>query len=317
MRRLLSVLAAVAALVAAPSALAEVVTSQDLQGRTITFDVRAPDVNVEWHASLLRNAAHGAEIERVTIHVVSADEMRATCGSGAAACYGGSRAAARIVLPAGQSGQIAHSLVHEYGHHIDVWRGVGAASREPNGSAQWWAARGMSQLLADGQVSHSYSLGWDRGIGEIFAEDYAQLHLQTPWRISWLDPPAEPVLAALRADLENAPSEAVPVATTPLVIRRSGRLRPRGAHTIPFGLLGPGRRVTFTATLARAGSARLELRCDDGRAATRAVRTKTATIDVRNLGPGDVYGRGPLDGTASGRLFGAAQARRRSCLTDA
>jgi hypothetical protein len=284
-RRVLAVLVAVVALVAAPAAVADTFTAKDAQGRTITFDVRAQDVAVEWYANLLRNAAHGDEIERVTIRVVTADELRDTCGSGAAACYGGSRTAARIVVPAGESAQIAHSLVHEYGHHVDAWRGVGAASREPNGSAQWWAARGISQLLADGRVSHTYSLGWDHAIGELFAEDYAQLHLQTPWRISWLEPPGEPVLAALRTDLDNAPTEAVPATTRPLVITRRGTLRPRGTHTIPFGLLGPGRRVTFTATLGRPGTARLELRCGDGRTATRAVRTRTATIDLRNLGP--------------------------------
>jgi hypothetical protein len=286
-RRSAALLAVVvlAALVGAPAALAEVIGVPDDQGRTITFDVRAPDVDVQWHANLLRRAAHGDEIDDVTFHVVTTDELRTRCGSGAAACYGGSRTAARIVVPAGESAQTAHSLVHEYGHHVDAWRGVGAASREPNGSAQWWAARGMSQLLADGQVSHTYSLGWEHAIGEVFAEDYAQLHLQTPWRISWLDPPAEPVLAALRADLENAPTETVPATTRPLVITRRGTLRPRAVHTIPFGLLGPGRRVTFTATLGRPGSARLELRCDDGRTATRVVRTRTATLDVRNLGP--------------------------------
>lgn len=285
MRRVLAAAVAAAALVAAPAALADTITTQDDRGRTITFDVRAPDVDVQWHANLLRRAAHGDEIERVTFHVVTPDELRGRCGAGAAACYGGSRTEARIVVAAGESAQNAHSLIHEYGHHVDAWRGVGASSREPNGSAQWWAARGMSQLLAEGKVSYTYSLGWERSIGEVFAEDYAQLHLQTPWRIGWLDPPGEPVLAALRADLENAPTETVPASTRPLVITRRGTLRPRAVHTIPFGLLGPGRRVTFTATLGRPGTARLELRCDDGRTASRVVRTRTATLDVRNLGP--------------------------------
>ncbi len=285
MRRLLVLLTAVAALAAAPSALAEVVTAQDAQGRTMTFDVRAEGVDVEWYASLLRGAAHGDEIARVTIRIVSFEELRDTCGPGAAACYAGSRNVARIIVPAGLTQGTAHSLIHEYGHHIDAWRGVGAAEREPNGSAQWWEARGMSELIASGVVSHTYSNGWDHAIGEIFAEDYTQLHLQTPWRLSWLAPPDETVLAALRADLENAPTEAVPAVVPPLVITRSGTLRPRGTHAIPFGLLGPGRRVTFTATTARAGTARVELRCDDGRTVTRPIRTKTATIDLRNVGP--------------------------------
>jgi len=282
-------IALLAALGAAPVASAEIVTSQDQIGREITFDVRAPDVDVEWYAEQLRNAAHGDEIARVTFAIVSFSELREICGADAGGCYsrGGS---ARITVPAGRSELVLHTLVHEYGHHIDSARGVGAALREPNGSASWWDARGIGQLLGEGKVSHTYSLGWERAIGEIFAEDYAQLHLETGFKIGWLDPPTEAVRAALRKDLENVPSAPTPAAPKPpVVITRGGKLSTTTtAVAIPFELLGPGRRVTFTAiTRSAAARVRMELRCSDGRTVKRLLTgmVRTATIDLSNLGP--------------------------------
>ena len=287
MRRLV-LLGLLLSLAAAPAAAAEIVTSVDHVGRQITFDVRAQGVDVEWYAEHLRNAAHGEEIERVTFLIVPEVDLREVCGVGAAGCYSRS-GRPRIAIPAGSSPALTHTLLHEYGHHIDAARGVAAASREPNGSASWWEARGMSELVAQGNVSHTYSLGWDRAIGEIFAEDYVQLHLETPFEISWLDPPSETVRAALRKDLENVPATPTPVAAKPpVVITRAGTLRPSATIAIPFELLGPDRRVTFRASTGRSGApVRMELRCSDGRKAARLLTSarRAATIDLRNLGP--------------------------------
>ena len=54
--------ALVAALALATAAGAEIVTKADSEGRTITFDVRAPGVDVDWYAAILRAAVHGDEI---------------------------------------------------------------------------------------------------------------------------------------------------------------------------------------------------------------------------------------------------------------
>ena len=225
-RRLVLLLTVLASLVGSPVAMAEIVTTTDLAGRTITFDVQAESVDVEWYAALLRNAAHGAEIERVTFRIVTPEALAEICGGEALGCYGGRKESARIVLPTGDSPTLVHTLVHEYGHHVDAWRGVAAIEREPNGSATWAVARGIPELLAAGKVAHDYSLGWDRSIGEIFAEDYAQLHLETPFKITWLAPPSEAVRAALRNDLENVPAAPTPVASRPPVtIAKSGTLR--------------------------------------------------------------------------------------------
>jgi hypothetical protein len=308
-RRLTVLAVLLTALGLAPQAAAEIVTARDREGRTITFDVRAERVDVAWYAELLRNAAHGDEIERVTVRIVPASELVGICGGPANACYGGPSSAARITVPAGKSHSLAHTLLHEYGHHVDAHRGVGAAPQEPNGSASWWAARGISRLLAENQVAHTYSLGWERAIGELFAEDYAQLHIEHAFQIQWLAPPNRAVRAALRRDLEGEPASPIPApAKPPLVIRRSGELRPGQVHSVPFELLGPGRRVTFTATVTRNVSARMLLRCTDGRTASRLLHDalRTATLDVRNLGPArctvSVRGTGTAAGGYNARV---------------
>ncbi|MBA2331191.1 MAG: hypothetical protein H0V94_00165 [Actinobacteria bacterium] len=289
MRRLAFVLTALVALVGSPVAAAELRTSTDRDGRTITFDVQAEQVDVEWYAELLRNAAHGAEIERVTIRIVTPEALREICGGQALGCYGGRKEAARIVLPTGNSPTLIHTVFHEYGHHLDAWRGVAAIEREPNGSASWAAARGIPELLAAGTVAHDYSLGWERAIGEIFAEDYAQLHQETPFKISWLAPPTDAIRAALRKDLENVPVAPTPVASRPPVtITKGGTLRSGQPVVVPFELLGAGRRVIFSATLAvKTARARMELRCTDGRSATRLLggTRRAGTIDIGALGP--------------------------------
>jgi hypothetical protein len=308
-RRLTVLAVLLAALGLAPPAAAEIVTAEDRQGRTITFDVLTPGVDVEWYAELLRDAAHGDEIESLTVRIVAPADLQAVCGGPAHACYGGPRSAARITVPAGKSHSLAHSLLHEYGHHIDRYRGVAAAAREPNGSASWWAARGIGRLLATNRVSHTYSLGWERAIGEIYAEDYAQLHIEHEYRIQWLAPPTRAVRLALSRELENVPAAPIPApAKAPLVIKRAGELSPGQEHRIPFELLGTGRRVTFTATVTRNTTGRMLLRCSDGRTASRNLRgeTRTATIDLRNLGPArctvSIRGTGGAAGGYNARL---------------
>ena len=124
---------------------------------------------------------------------------------------------------------------------------------------------------------------------EIFAEDYAQLHVPTPYRIDWLAPPGAAVRAALRRDLRGVPARP---SLPPVVIVRSGTLRPGDSYALPFGLLGPGRRVIFMAQLEGVGEqgvrARLELSCN-GRDIAMEVGQgqRSATIDQRDLGPGE------------------------------
>lgn len=290
MRRLLVVLAAVASLALAGQATAAEVLLQDDQGRQIRFDVRVEGVDAEWYAALLRAAPHGDEIATIRISVVSQSELRSMCGRDALGCY--SRNV--MFVPSEQSEETAHTLVHEYGHHIDRSRPVGSVP-EPNGTSEWWRARGMDVLYRQGSVERSYVKGWERSIAEIFAEDYAQLAHQSPdgYAIDWLGAPDETVLAALKADFGLGPPPATvkPPVLKPVTIRRNGSLAPKRRAVVEFELLGPGRRVTATASFTGAAEklprARLEIRCGKTRVALRTLtRGKTAiTIDRRDLGP--------------------------------
>ena len=190
--------AAVAATAFATGAGAEIVPKADAQGRPITFDVQAPNVDVGWYAALLSAAAHGNEISTVTILIVPESRIGALCGAAAAACYTQTRTGGRIVVPAGKDIRVASTFLHEYGHHLDRnWSVPGV--RELNGTPVWWQLRGMAQLLAQGQVAFDYARGWSRAVGEIFAEDYAYAQVGYQYSIPWLAPPDDALKNALLA----------------------------------------------------------------------------------------------------------------------
>ena len=232
LRLLVSLLAVlVLALTAAVAARAEVIVSKDNQGRSITFDVRAAGVNVEWYAALLRAAVHGNEISTVTIRIVPTEQVESFCGASAVACYGTRGGSPLMIVPSGQSGLVAHALIHEYGHHLDhAWTVTGFP--EPNGTPTWWVSRGIADLLQRRQVAFDYSFGWSHSVGEIFAEDYAYINLPGQYSIPWLSPPDETLKNALLTELGGAattPTPAAPAAAPaptpqPVVVVRQGSL---------------------------------------------------------------------------------------------
>ena len=290
-RRALLLVSAFLSLAFAGEAAAEEVVVADDQGRSITFDVRAEGVDVEWYAALLRAAPHGDEISTVQIDLVAPAELVERCGRAARGCYG----RRVITVTAAESEANAHTLVHEYGHHVDASRGV-AGAREPNGSSTWWRARGVGRLVQLRSAYHGYVRSWDRNIAEIFAEDYARLARPgSDHRIPWLEEPNESVLAAILHDLGLGPEPTIttPPQLKPVVLSRSGRLAPNRSATRSFGLLGPGRRVRATVEVAGASAAgvraRLELSCDGRRISTRTLATgmRVVSIDRPNLGPAE------------------------------
>jgi hypothetical protein len=292
LRRLLAVLIAAVAVsfALARGADAAIITSQDTQGRTITFDVRAATVDTDWYAAVLRGTAHGNEISDVTIRIVPEPDIEALCGDAAAACYTGRNGPKIIMIPAGKSANLEATLIHEYGHHLDTYWHVNGVP-ELNGTPVWWQARGMAALLSGRRVAFDYSLGWEHSIAEIFAEDYAYIHTGTRYGIPWMSPPDDTLKAAMFAEL-GTPTAALPDAPDePLVITRRGTLAPRDTRSLSFGLLGPGRRVTFTATVARPKRkgvrARVQVVCDGKLVANQPVGRGRSirTLDVPNLGP--------------------------------
>lgn len=286
-------------LLAAAGAAAAIVTTTDLQGRPITFDVRAKNVDTNWYANVLRATAHGNEISNVTIRIVPDPQIEALCGSEAAACYTQAGGRPTIMIPAGKNQFIEGTLVHEYGHHVDAST-PNPGIPELNGIPVWWQDRGMAALLAGRQVAFDYSLGWAHSIAEIFADDYAYIHVGPSYHyaITWLTPPDDKLKADMFAALGGPPPAALPAApNTPLVVDRVGTLTPHDTKSVPFGLLGPGRRVTFTATVSRATRkgirARIQVVCNGTVAGTRTLAKgqKKRTLVLPNMGPGDCDAR--------------------------
>ncbi|HEU5280300.1 MAG TPA: hypothetical protein VFU26_15530 [Gaiellaceae bacterium] len=294
------------AAVAAPASAHEVVLRDD-EGRAMRFDVRA-DVDVDWYAGLLRRAAHGNEIERVTIRIVDWRELAGQCSTDAAAgCYSrrnGNRGL--MVVPAGRSSGIAHTVVHEYGHHVDASRRHGGLV-EPNGTPLWWKARGMAELVAVRSVRNRYQVGWDRAISEVFAEDYAYTNLRRSFKIGWLEPPTRVVQQAILADLGLAAPPTITdtrPAIKPVVITREGTLQPNGRITVDFGLLGPNRYVRLQGVLVGAGVTRghVEVVCD-ARQRRRGLTGKTPTtaFGLTGVGPAACTASITNTGTQPGR----------------
>jgi hypothetical protein len=297
-RLLVTIVALVLTLVVAAGASAAIVTTADLQGRPITFDVRAPNVDTNWYADVLRATAHGNEISDLTIRIVPDQQIDGLCGSEAAACYTHVGSRPTIMIPAGKNQFIEGTLVHEYGHHIDAST-PNPGIPELNGIPVWWQDRGMAALLASQQVAFDYSLGWSHSIAEIFADDYAYIHVGPTYHygITWLSPPDDKLKADMFAAL-GSPPEPLPAApNTPLVVDRVGTLTPHDTKSVPFGLLGPGRRVTFKATVSRASRkgvrARIQVLCNGTVAGTRTLSKgqKTRTLVLPNMGPGDCDAR--------------------------
>jgi hypothetical protein len=316
-RGIVTLAALAVALLSAVAARAEIVVKQDAAGRPITFDVLTPAVDVDWYAGILSAAAHGDEISRVTIRVVAPSEISRLCGADAAACFERRGGVSTITVPIGRNSSLASIVLHEYGHHLDASRAVDGVS-ELNGTPVWWTARGMAALLQAGTVAFDYSLGWNRSIGEVFAEDYAYLHTGGYYSIPWLAPPDDTLRSAMLAELgaiappppttpvtpappvEPAPPEQPDV--RPVIATRSGVLAPRGRASIRFQALGPGRRVTVTGSVAsvrrRHAGARLEISCG-GTIVARADLRRSATIDVPSFGPASC--RAALVSTSSSR----------------
>ena len=167
---LFAVCVATAALAATGPAEAAQRSVNDGAGNRIRISLEDPGARAPAIAATLRQAAHGQEIDRVTIRVVPASSVARLCASRAArACYrGASDGSGEIIVPATGSG-IEHALVHEYGHHIDNSFRHRAAG-EPNGTLGWWRARRMSVRVRAGEVAGDYSKGWPRSVGEMFAD---------------------------------------------------------------------------------------------------------------------------------------------------
>lgn len=307
MRTACALLVSAAVLIGPASAAGAEVTADDGRGNTMRFSLEAPGATVAEPARILRESVHGPEVATVLVRLVPTAQVPALCGSAAArACYRGrSDGAGEITVPAVASPELDRVLLHEYGHHVDnTARNTG---NEPDGTPGWWRERGVAGLLAAGRVARDYRLGWDRSIGELFAEDYVQLNLRTAFPFEWIAPPSPAVLDAMRQDITGsargpAPREvggtgpdAPPGTAAPPRVRvaRAGVLRPRGGAVLRFRLLGPGRRVIVSAVTRGRGPGRLRvvLACAGRPVGAARTRPRAARVVRSGLGPASCTAR--------------------------
>jgi hypothetical protein len=144
-----------------------------------------------------------------------------------------------MVVPAEQSDENAHTVVHEYGHHVDRSTPV-TGVREPNGTPVWWRARGMERLVRVSSVATSYVLAGNGASPRSSPRTTPSSLWARDYNIGWLPSPDATVLAAVTFDLGLGPEPRSPRR------RRSSRCRslarrPRAEARCrnPFSLLGP------------------------------------------------------------------------------
>ena len=191
---------------AAPTGRAE--RFRDAAGRPVIVTGDAPAASLRAVAEILVATLHGDEIERLRVRVVSLAEMPVVCHPDAVACYaleGGTaigRARGEMVV-AHDDPDLVHTVVHEYGHHLDAQLWNFAASGPCaglDGSRRWLFARGL-EAGERAPASCGPGVPWQRLLPEVFAEDVVALNGIVAWELPDLPSPGPVVLHALRADV--------------------------------------------------------------------------------------------------------------------
>lgn len=190
-------------------------TYADAAGRNITIDSTVPGADLNTVAAVLNSTYHGAEITEVIVHVVRLSEIPTICGSrDALACYlatDPTRNGKGQLWFAADDSDWKHSLVHEYGHHIDnqmlniahltdfkIDAGCGINS---DGSRAWFFVRVIGTNLS--QKFGCRTDNWENLLPELFAEDFVVLNGIIGWQLSTAPPPSSRVLKAMKLDIDR------------------------------------------------------------------------------------------------------------------
>jgi len=161
---------------------------------------------VQPYVDFLASRSHGSELDRLTLLVVTPEELPRACAPGALACYLPARELMIIPgeqTPAGQV-PIEYVITHEYGHHVaanrnnDPWAAIGW------GPKAWATQRSVCAGVAERRYfPNDQGDRYRSNPGENWAETYAQLHYRN--QFGWeLDPsfiPDEATFAAAQRDV--------------------------------------------------------------------------------------------------------------------
>lgn len=191
-------------------------TFADSAGRSITIDSTIPGADLNPVAAVLNSAYHGAEISDLIVHVVRFSEMETVCGSkDVIACYQASdptRNGNGQLWFAMDDPDWKHSLIHEYGHHMDnqllniahlaAFELDADCGINGDGSRDWFFVRVISTGLSSKFGCRTNS--WENLLPELFAEDFVALNGIIGWQLSTAPKPSSKVLKAMKFDIDNA-----------------------------------------------------------------------------------------------------------------
>lgn len=161
---------------------------------------------VQPYVDFVASRLHGSELDRLTLYLVTADELPRVCAPGALACY--IPAQEIMIIPGEQtpSGQVPveYVITHEYGHHVaanrdnDPWAAIGW------GPKAWATQRGVCAGVAERRYfPNDQGDNYRSNPGENWAETYAQLHYRNlfTWEFDASFAPDEATFAAAQRDV--------------------------------------------------------------------------------------------------------------------
>lgn len=254
---------------------------RDAHGHSIVVGTSVPGIDLRRIASVLAATQHRGELNRLSVLVTRLSEVRTECGGpvGTLGCYLGlERSSAGLMVVGYDDSDLVHTLVHEYGHHMDKQllnlSHLGSCGRGEDGSRRWLFAREARDSILDA-TGCAGTVSYERLLGELYAEDYAAVNGIDDWPLALFRPPSSRMLSALSQDIAR------PFARS--VRRFRGRLRRRRARTtrsfelriptfVTAKLRGPSRRrANFDLGLYRAGQRRA-IKRSTGRGSSERIR---------------------------------------------
>lgn len=204
----------------------------DSHGHRISLTTDVPDFDLLQVASVLGALEHGPEIEAVRVHMTTLDAIRGICGEEAVACYqpnDSDHSDAGQIWAGVDDPDWIHTVVHEYGHHVDNQllnlRHLNfGCSFANDGSRNWFFEREVEDDILTTGISCDPDSDWEYLLGEVYAEDYVALNGITNWMLSSVRSPTQAQLDALSVDMEQN-FEPYYMTWRPLLQRRRGRYR--------------------------------------------------------------------------------------------
>lgn len=186
----------------------------DSAGLTIAIDSTVPTFDLEKAAAVLNSTYHRDEISRVKIHVVTLADLPAICGDAKAiACYRAAPFGSGELWFAADDSDWIHSLVHEYGHHMDNQYGnfgqlhafgIGlGCTVDTDGTRNWFFTRLLGKNTTDSGSFSCLQADWEHLLPELFAEDFVYFNGISNWQLSSAKAPTSSQLNAMKSDFEG------------------------------------------------------------------------------------------------------------------